>query len=62
MLVFIGVSVVLVVALFYPVIQDYLNQETADSSMLVIAICTLAVPLTLYQELKKIWDELGTRE
>jgi hypothetical protein len=58
---FIGVSIPLVIILFYFPIQDYLAGEELDWSMITISICTLGIPATLYPELKKLQDELRTR-
>lgn len=56
-----GIFIPLIIALFYFVIRDYYNGEGVDSSLLTIAICTLAGPFTLYPELKEVQKELNTR-
>ncbi len=59
--VFIGVFMLLIIALFSFIIRDYLNGAALDWSMLTIAICTLMGPVTIYPELKEFQEELRTR-
>lgn len=60
--VFIGIFIVLIIALFFFIIKDYIDGEELDWSTLTIAICTIGGPVTLYPELKAINDELKIRD
>ena len=59
--VFIGISIALIIGLFYFIFLDYYSGYGIDWAILTIAICTLAVPATLYPELQEIKKELKTR-
>jgi hypothetical protein len=58
---FIWIFIPLIIGLFYPVIRNYFNGEETDMSILIIAICTLAGPATIYPELKEVQKELKSR-
>jgi hypothetical protein len=58
---FIWIFIPLIIGLFYPVIRNYFNGEETDMSKLIIAICTLAGPATIYPELKEVQKELKSR-
>ena len=59
--VFIGLSIALIIGLFYFIFLDYYNGDGIDWAILTIAICTLAIPATLYPQLQDIKKELKTR-
>ncbi|MDF1697801.1 MAG: hypothetical protein P1U56_18280 [Saprospiraceae bacterium] len=59
--VLIGIFIPLITALFFFVIRDYVNGDEVDWSILTIAICTLAGPITLYPELQHVRKEIETR-
>jgi hypothetical protein len=58
----IGISIGLVIALTFAVLQSYLRTEELDFAILTIAICTLALPATSYPELKAVREELLARD
>ena len=60
--VFIGLSIALIIGLFYFIFLDYYNGDGIDWAILTIAICTLAIPATLYPQLQDIKKELKTRK
>ena len=53
-----GISIVLFIGLAYSVIQGYLKGGELDWAILTIAICTLALPVNSYSELKAVREEL----
>lgn len=57
----IGISIGLVIALAFAVIQGYLKTGELDWAILTIAICTLALPVTSYSEFKAVREELLAR-
>lgn len=57
----IGISLPLIVILFFFILRDYILFKEMDWSIFTIAICTLGIPATLYPELKKVQKELTSR-
>ena len=57
----IGISIPLIVILFFFVLREYITVKEIDWSIFTIAICTLGIPATLYPELKKVRKELMSR-
>jgi putative effector of murein hydrolase len=58
----IGISIVLFLGLAYSVIRGYLKGGELDWAILTIAICTLALPVTFYSELKAVRQEWLRRD
>jgi hypothetical protein len=59
--VFIGIFVLLIIGLFYPVIRSFIIGEEVDWAIFTIAICTLGGPATLYPEWVKVRKALQSR-
>lgn len=58
----IGIFIPIIVAISYSVIRDYMDGEGLNWPILTIAICSLAIPLTYYPELKAVREELLARD
>lgn len=57
-----SISIGLAIALAFAVMQGYLKTGELDWAILTIAICTLALPVTSYSELKAVREELLSRD
>ena len=57
----IGIFIPLIIALFFFVFRDYFKGEELDWSIMMIAICSLGGPASLYPELKQIQKEILSR-
>lgn len=55
------VFIPIIAGLLYFQIQGYLENNELDWAMIIIVICTLGGPATLYPELKKVEKEIEIR-
>ncbi|WP_157687277.1 hypothetical protein [Jiulongibacter sediminis] len=51
----------IILLLFFFVLKDFLEGKEMDWSMLTIAICTLAGPITIYPQFQEVRKELSSK-